>query len=127
MSTETASSGLTLRTESMTGLHWLGVALAALSGVIHLWLAVSFIGETLGLGIGFLIAGVGFLAGAGAVLVDYRRRFFYALGVPFTLGQIVIWIAVTPADEYFSPVSLTDKLAQVVLVVVLVVLFRRAS
>lgn len=127
MSTETASGGFALHTESMTGLHWLGVATAVVSGVIHLWLAVSFIGETLGLGIGFLVAGVGFLAGAAAVLLDYRRRAFYALGVPFTLGQIVIWLAVTPADEYLSPIAVTDKLAQVILIVVLVVLFRRAS
>ncbi|MFC7135840.1 DUF7475 family protein [Halobaculum litoreum] len=125
MSTETASEGLTLHTESMTGLHWLGVAMAAISGVIHLFLGVSFIDQ--GLGIAFLVAGVGFLVGAGAVLVDFRRRLFYAVGVPFTLGQIVIWLAVTPADEYLSPIGITDKVAQAVLIVVLVVLYRRAS
>ena len=125
MSTETASGGLALHTESMTGLHWLGVVAAVVSGVIHLWLGVSFIDQ--GLGIPFLVAGVGFLAGAAAVLLDYRRRLFYVLGVPFTLGQIVIWLAVTPADEYLSPIAVTDKLAQVVLVAVLVVLYRRAS
>ncbi|PSQ04595.1 hypothetical protein BRC97_10960 [Halobacteriales archaeon QS_6_71_20] len=111
----------------MTGLHWLGVALAGVTAVVHLWLAYAFVTGATGLAVGFLVAGVGFLAGAAAVLVDYRRRLFYALGIPFTLGQIGIWVAVTPPGEYLSPVAVTDKLAQVVLVVVLVVLLRRSS
>lgn len=125
MSTTSTSGGLALRTDSMTGLHWLGVALAVVSGVIHLWLGVSFLDAPPG--VPFLVAGVGFLAGAAAVLLDYRRRAFYAIGIPFTLGQIVIWLAVTPASEYLSPIAVTDKLAQAALIVVLAALLRRAS
>jgi hypothetical protein len=116
-----SGTGLALATESMTGLHWLGVLLAAVTGVLHLVLGASF-GLT-GFGISFVVAGVGFLGGAAAVLVDYRRRLIYLLGIPFTLGQIVAWYVVNAPD--FSPVGIADKVVQVAFVVVLVVLYRR--
>jgi hypothetical protein len=116
-------SGLSLRTESLTTLHWVGVVLAAVTGVIHLFLGVSFIDSPLGWS--FLFAGVGFLGGAGAVLVDYRRRLVYLLGIPFTAGQIVYWYAVNAPD--FGTLGIVDKVVQVLFVVVLVVLYRQES
>ncbi|QZY00790.1 DUF7475 family protein [Halobaculum rubrum] len=124
MSTETASEGLALHTETMTGLHWLGIALAAITGVIHLWLAYAFSSET-GMAVAFLIAGVGFLGGVAAVLFDYRRHLFYVLGIPFTAGQIPLWYVANAPD--FGATGIADKVVQVVLVVVLVVLYRRES
>ena len=124
MSTETASEGFGLHTETMTGLHWLGVALAAITGAIHLWLAYAFSSET-GMAVAFLIAGVGFLGGVAAVLFDYRRRLFYVLGIPFTAGQIPLWYVANAPD--FGATGIADKVVQVVLVVVLVVLYRRES
>lgn len=116
-------SGTSLRTESLTTLHWIGVALAVVTGVIHLYLGVGFI--TSPLGWGFLVAGVGFLGGVAALLVDYRRRLLYLLGVPFTAGQIVGWYVVNAPD--FSALGYFDKVVQVVLIVVLVVLYRRET
>ncbi|MFC6939174.1 hypothetical protein ACFQE8_04250 [Salinirubellus sp. GCM10025818] len=114
-------TGLALATESMTLLHWAGVVLAVVTGVLHLVLGVSF--GLSGFGISFVVAGLGFLVGAAAVLVDYRRRLVYLLGIPFTLGQIVIWYFVNAPD--FSPLGIFDKVVQVAFVVVLVVLYRR--
>lgn len=114
-------TGLTLATESMTPLHWLGVLLAVITGVLHLVLGVSF--GLSGFGISFVVAGIGFLVGAAAILVDYRRRLVYLLGIPFTLGQIVAWYVVNAPE--FSPLGLFDKAVQVAFVVVLVVLYRR--
>jgi hypothetical protein len=74
----------------MTPLHWAGVVLAAITGVLHLGLGVSF--GLSAFGISFIVAGLGFLVGAAAVLVDYRRRLVYLLGIPFTLGQVVILV-----------------------------------
>ncbi|WP_049986071.1 DUF7475 family protein [Halobellus rufus] len=122
MATQTAG-GLTLHTNSLTGVHWAGIALAVISGVIHLALGVSFI--TSPLGWAFLVAGVGFLGGSVAVLVDYRRSLMYLLGIPFTAGQIVAWYVVNAPD--FSPLGIADKVAQLLLIVVLVVLYRRES
>lgn len=106
---------------SLTSLHWAGVALAAITGIVHLWLGVSFLDS--GLGIAFLVAGVGFFAGIAAVVADYRRRLVYLLGIPFTAGQIPIWLAVNWPD--FGAIGIADKVVQVALIAVLVVLSRR--
>jgi hypothetical protein len=117
----TQTGTLSLATDSLTGLHWLGIALAVVTGVIHLVLGVSF-GLT-GFGVSFLVAGIGFLGGAAAVLVDYQRQRLYLLGIPFTLAQVVAWYVVNAPD--FSPLGLADKVAQIALVALLVVLYRR--
>lgn len=122
MATATGS-GTSLRTESLTPIHWVGIALAAVTGAIHLVLGVSFI--TSPLGWSFLVAAIGFFGGAAGVLVDYRRRQLYLLGIPFTAGQIVAWYFVNAPD--FSPLGIGDKVVQVVLIVVLVVLYRQES
>jgi hypothetical protein len=119
----TADRGLSIQTDSLTGLHWLGVALAVISGIIHLVLGVNFIAEPLGWA--FLLAAIGFFAGAGAVLVDYKRRLMYLLGIPFTAGQIVAWYVLNAPD--FSPPGYADKAVQIVLIVVLIVLYRREA
>lgn len=125
MSTTDAGAGRTrLRTDSLTPLHWIGVALAAVTGAIHLLLGVSYLSESVAYGVAFLVAALGFAAGVAAVLVDYRRRATYALGIAFTLGQIVVWFAV---NDEFTTVAVVDKLAQAALVVVLVVLLVRSS
>jgi hypothetical protein len=118
--TTTAGSGLSLATDSLSGLHWAGIVLSAVTGVLHLVLGASF--GLSGLGIAFLLAGIGYLVGIGAVLLDYQRRLFYLLGIPFTLFQIGAWYVVNAPD--FSPAGIFDKVVQVLLVVVLVVLYR---
>jgi hypothetical protein len=122
MATSTGS-GLSLRTESLTSLHWVGVVLAVVTGVLHLVLGVSFI--TSPLGWSFIVAAIGFFAGAAGVLVDYRRRLLYLLGIPFTAGQIVAWYVVNAPD--FSPLGIGDKVVQVLLIVVLVLLYRQEA
>ena len=116
-------SGTRLRTESLTTLHWVGAALAVVTGVLHLYLGALFITDPMGWS--FLFAGVGFLGGVAALLVDYRRRLLYLLGVPFTAGQIVAWYVVNAPE--FSALGYLDKVVQVALIAVLVVLYRRES
>jgi hypothetical protein len=124
----TESRGLALRTDSLTGLHWVGVLAAAVTGAIHLRLGVGQFPT--GLGISFLLAGLGFFGAVVLVLVDYRRRLVYAAGIPFTVVQIVLWYLLNfaggaksfPADV--GTLGLVDKLAQVVLLAVLVLLLR---
>ncbi|UWG48382.1 putative membrane protein [Halanaeroarchaeum sp. HSR-CO] len=116
-------SGTSIRTESLTGLHWLAIGLALVTGVIHLVLGVSFVSDPMGWS--FLFAGVVFFAAIVAVLYDYRRRLIYLLGIPFTGGQIVAWYLVNAPD--FSPLGIGDKVVQVVLIVVLALLYTRES
>jgi hypothetical protein len=127
MSTATEPGSIDL--ETLTPRHYAGILLAVVSGLIHLRLGVGFAPSPLGLS--FLFAGVVFLAAGVAVVANYRRRLLYRLGIPFTAGQIVLWyylnfVAGTkafPADV--GTLGAVDKVAQVLLLVVLVFLVRR--
>lgn len=114
---------------SLTGLHWVGIVAALVTAAVHLRLGVG--GLALPLRIGFLLAGLGFVGAVVLVLLDYRRRTVYAVGIPFTLVQIVLWYGINfaggtksfPADV--GTLGAVDKVAQVVLIAVLVALLRR--
>lgn len=123
----TATDGRTLALSALTPLHWVGIALAFVSAAVHLLLGISLGASPLGFS--FLFAAVGFLAGSGLVAVGYRRRLLYALGIPFTAGQIVLWYAMNrPAGAGdVSTIEGIDKLAQAALIVALVVLLARES
>jgi hypothetical protein len=122
MSTDTTTQSR-VETGSLSPLHLVGVALAAISGVLHLYLGALFVPSPMGLS--FVVAGVGFVAGCAAVVANYRRPLVYLLGIPFTLGQVVAWYVVNAPD--FSALGYVDKAAQVGLVAVIVVLYRRES
>jgi hypothetical protein len=118
----------------LTGLHWAGAACAVVSGVIHLVLGVGSIlgGQAVGLGVSFVLAGIAFLVAVGLLIVDYRRPLLYAVGVPFTAVQVVAWYWLNYASAGRSlatigGIEIVDKLAQVLLLVVLVVLYRREA
>lgn len=124
----TESAGGVLQTETLGGVHWVGILAAVVSAGIHLLLGVRMFPS--GMGISFILAGLGFLGAIVLVLVGYRRQSVYALGIPFVLVQIVLWVAVNfvngsksfPSD--IGTLGALDKLAQVVLIGVLVVLLR---
>jgi CHASE2 domain-containing sensor protein len=119
-------------TESLRGPHWVGILAALVSAVIHVLLGVrmSISMSPSAMSISFILAGLGFLAGIVLVVLDRRRRAVYAVGIPFTLLQIVLWYYLNfaagpksfPAD--IGTLGAVDKVAQVVLVAVLVVLLR---
>lgn len=104
---------------SMTRTHWAAAGLAGVTGAVHVYLYL-----TQGY-LPFLFAGVVFLAAIlGMAVIPYGhvgRRAIYALGVPFTMGQIGAWIAVGMPDFYLG---VADKVVQIVLIVLLVSLYR---
>ena len=111
----------TLDLGSLTPLHWVAIAAALVTAGVHLVLGVQIGGF---FGTMFLIATVGFLAGIAAVLVGWRRRLVYLVGIPYTAGQIVWWYAANDVPPI--PTShLIDKVAQVVFIVALVALYLR--
>lgn len=111
-------------TSSLTPIHWLAIALAAVSGAIHLLLAG--IVPDVALRASFLVAGLGFFTGIALVLVNYRRPVVFLLGIPFTAGQIALWYAIVePTLGTLGVLDAIDKLAQLVLVVLLVGLYVR--
>ena len=126
MSTDTST--LSPEPGSLSGLAYVGIIAAVVSAVIHFRLGIGFISSPLG--ISFILAGLGFLGAVVLVLVNYRRRLVYTVGIPFTAIQIVLWYAFNfvagdkafPADV--GTLGAIDKVAQLVLIVVLVVLLR---
>ena len=101
-------------------LYWVAIVLSLVTGAIHLYLGVSFITNPLGWS--FLFAGIVFVVAPLAVFTDTRRRAVLLLGIPFTAGQIFIWYLIT--DSY-GMLDLVDKVAQTVLILVLVALLYR--
>lgn len=116
-------------TGSLTTLHWVAVGLAAVTGLVHLALGVSDVGTPMG--VSFLLAGLGFVAGIVLFLRGYRRRLLYLLGIPYVGLQIVLYVVFNWPDVVFLAdgsvyvVGVVDKIVQALLVAVLVALYRR--
>ena len=102
-------------TTTVSNAHWAAVALAALTGLIHLYVGWARGRPSLAL------AGVGFFVGIALFLRGYRRRLLYALGMGYVLVQIALW-AVFNAGEY-TTIGYVDKAVQVLLVALLGYLF----
>jgi hypothetical protein len=78
--------GLEFEFESITTLDWLGAVFAVVTGAVHLYLYATT-GVVL-----FLFAGLGFFGAVGLLLTTFSRRLLFALGIPFTGIQIVLWV-----------------------------------
>lgn len=113
-----------LELDSLTTLHWIGIHLALVSAVVHLIYGIGFFPSRAG--ILFLLAAGGFLGGIVLLLVGYRRRLLYVVGVPFTAVQVVGWyMANRPAGPGdISAAGAIDKIVQLALIVVLITLYR---
>lgn len=112
--------------ESLTALHWIAVGLAIITGVIHLALGVMFFPGIQP--VAFLLAGLGFFGAVVLFLLGYRRRLLYLVGILFVALQIVLYLLINQrADPAVSPVEGIDKAVQIILIVLLVVLYRRGE
>ncbi|KAB1186757.1 MULTISPECIES: hypothetical protein [Haloferax] len=114
----------------LTRLDYLGVVLAAITGLLHLVLGAVALSSNLAdpFGLAFIAAAAGFAAGIVTVLrgSEQTRRRAILLGIPFTAGQIVLYVALN-WPNIFGVTGVVDKLVQLALVAVLVVLYRRES
>lgn len=125
----TATSDGLVELDGLGPLHYVGMVAALVTGLVHLQLGIGFISSPLGLS--FLFAGIVFVLAVLAIAVDYRRKLLYQLGIPFTIGQIVLWYLLNfaggsksfPADV--GTLGVIDKVAQVLLVIVLGLLLRQ--
>lgn len=104
----------TSRLGSLTQLQWLAVTLVAITGVLHVYAGIVE-GR-----VPVTLAGVGYTGALVLFFLDYRRRVFYLIGVPYTAVQIPLWIVVK--SEY-GMVDYVDKTVQVVLILVLLYLY----
>ena len=126
MATETGtSSGLSLQTDSMTPVHWVGVALALVSGVVHLVIGVGALPSSFG--IAFILAFLGFVGAVTLILLDVRRQLVYLVGIPYVGVQIAAWYQIQVASRglfNLGALDYIDKIAQVLLLVILLYLIR---
>jgi hypothetical protein len=120
------SDGIALRTDGLGALHYVGILAALVTAGVHFRLGFGMFPS--GLGISFILAGLGFVGAVVLVLIGFRRRTVYQIGIPFTLIQIVLWYYLNfaagsksfPGDV--GTLGAVDKAAQVVLLVVLAAL-----
>lgn len=121
MASKQASNKIEFDIGTLDGLHWTAIGLAAITGIVHLYLYVQQ-GW-----LPFLLAGLGFFGAISLLLVlPGYRKWLYAAGVPYTLAQIVGWY-MTERPESFGDISelaIFDKLVQIVLILLLIYLFR---
>lgn len=98
----------------MTPWHWALGALSTVTSAIHvyLYLEQGFVP--------FLFAGIVFLAAVAAMLFNVYRRALYAIGIPFTAGQVVLWYVQGMPD---MSIAVIDKPVQILLIVLLAYLF----
>lgn len=98
-------------TAEFTWMHWAIVALAVVTGAIHLYLF------TTDDWIPFLLAGLGFLGAVVLlfVLPDYRK-YLYPVGILFTVAQIVGYLLLPLGPLW---IGVLDKAVQVLLILLL--------
>ena len=113
-------SATRFETSSLTTLHWVGIGLAAITGLIHLALGITSPNLL------FVLAGLGFFGAIVLLVLDFRRRLLYLTGIGYTGIQVVLYFVFNWPDV-LSPVGIGDKVVQVALIAVLVVLYRRES
>lgn len=124
MSTQQRSGLIRFETASLGGMHWSAIGLAAVTGLVHLYLYF-----TQGFFL-FLLAGLGFFGAIGLIMIlPAYRKWLYAAGVPYTLAQIVGWYTIERPASFgdISGIALLDKAVQVVFIVLLIQLFRTAE
>ena len=77
-------------------------------------------------GASFVLAGIAFFVAIGLLLLDVRRPLLYLAGIPFTGVQVVLYFYLN-WPNVLSPGGIGDKVVQVALIAILVILYRRES
>lgn len=114
----------TFETESLTRLHWVGIVLAAITGIVHLYFGALAL-DTLQ-GASFVLAGIAFFVAILLLLLDVRRPLLYLVGIPFTGIQVVLYFYLN-WPNVLNPGGIGDKVVQVALIAILLVLYRREA
>ncbi|MFH5797936.1 hypothetical protein [Haladaptatus sp. CMAA 1911] len=109
-------------TDGLTSLDYVGIVLAAITGLIHLYEGVEDLGEGI-FGILFILAGLGFFGAIILLWVGFDRRVLYPVGIAYTGIQFAAYFGLRWPNVY-EPLGLVDKLVQLLLIVVLFLLWQ---
>ena len=124
MASRRQSGLIRFETASFELIHWVAIVLAAVTGLVHVYLYTTQ-GFLL-----FLLAGLGFFGAIGLLLIlPSLRKWLYGVGVPYTLAQIVGWYTMEQPASLgdISTLALADKTVQIALIAVLLLLFLRSN
>ncbi|WP_248897582.1 DUF7475 family protein [Haloplanus halobius] len=122
----TASGGESIVSLPESSLGYLPIVLAAVTGVIHLFLAPQVIGFSQTLGILFALNGLGFLGGTAIYLTRYWQRELFAVAAGYALVTFVAFFLWGGFDGFASAfymggelnvMAVIAKTAEVLLVV----------
>lgn len=91
-SEEASSTGTLLRRPGQP-LGYVAIVLAAVTGVVHLFLAPNVIEFSQTLGILFALNGLGFLGGAALYLTPYWRRELFLVAAAYAVVTILAFFA----------------------------------
>ena len=109
-------------TNGLTSLDYIGIVLAAITGLIHLYEGVEDLGEGI-FGILFILAGLGFFGAIVLLWLGFNRRVLYPVGIAYTGIQFAAYFGLRWPNVY-EPLGLVDKLVQLLLIVVLFLLWQ---
>ncbi|WP_231184269.1 hypothetical protein [Haladaptatus sp. DYF46] len=109
-------------TDGLTSLDYVGILLAAITGLIHLYEGVEDLGEGI-FGILFILAGLGFFGAIVLLWMGFNRRVLYPVGIAYTGIQFAAYFGLRWPNVY-EPLGLVDKLVQLLLIVVLFLLWQ---
>lgn len=98
--------------------------MALVTATVHLILGLEMLPHWMG--ILFLLSTGGFVGAVLLFLANVQRPLLYLIGIPYTGSQIIFWLLVDPGSTDLM-LEAIDKTAQVALVVILAVLYRRES
>lgn len=122
MSTENLTQ---TRSTSLIRLDYIGIVLAVITGLTHLFVGVKEWGED-PLAVWFILAGIGFFGAVVLLWYGINHTALYAVGVLYTGFQFVAYFALH-WPKIWHPIGIFDKLVQLALLVVLVGLYQRKS
>lgn len=110
---------------SANNLDYLATALAAITGIIHLYEGIEHLGEE-PIAIWFVLAGVGFFGAIILFWAGFNREILYPTGIVFTAIQVVAYFVINWPDVVFS-LGIFDKIVQLVLIGCLVTRYNQQS
>lgn len=108
---------------SASSLDYLATALAAITGIIHLYEGIEHLGGE-PIAIWFILAGLGFFGAIVLFWVGFNRTILYSVGIVFTGIQFIAYFVIN-WPNVLSALGIFDKIVQLVLIGSLVVLYRQ--
>ncbi len=113
------------RSTGLISLDYVGILLAVITGVIHIFEGIANLGDGF-VGVLFILVGLGFFGATVLLWLGFNREILYPVGIAYTGIQFTAYFALHWPNSY-HPLGVADKLVQLLLIVVLFLLWQRVS